>query len=634
MHALPPLSPGQFPEAGRHRRRRIAVSLTVLVLAVAVTGGAVYFSGDDERTAAAKTEFRAFLDSWAAGKAGDAARHTDRPPAAESLLASVGRGLRPRHTTFDIGDEVRESGRNTLNVPFTAHFSLPGMGTTWSYTSRAQLRSAGGAWRVHWQPSLIHPRLDRKSTLVLSHDQGRRGSVRGAQGSELAGEGKVWDVGVWPRKLRDPERAYRALADPALGADVDVSRLRKRVDAAGKDESVPVVTLRDAVYQRNKHKLLEVAGLQFREAQRPVARSAKSTVGTVDDSGKGVSGLQRRYEHRLAGDRSARVETADRITGRAGRTLVRSGSTRAGKPVRTTISPTVQSAAQRALSGLRKNASLVAVKPSNGSVLAVADRPESGENRALTGRYPPGSTFKMVTSSALVADGVRAGQRVHCPKYTSVAGQRFENQDEFDLPSGSTFRQAFARSCNTAFVGLRTRLAGDTLHRTAATFGIGSPWQVGAATFDGSVPVSRSANDTAATAIGQGRVESSPLVMASVAATVDAGTFHQPVLVPDAVHHRHRAPAKPDTSTVRELRSMMRSVVTSGSGTALRGLPGEPHAKTGTAEFGKRNPPRTHAWMAGYLGKGDLAFCVFVEDGGSGGKDAGPVAKRFLNGLR
>lgn len=72
----------------------------------------------------------------------------------------------------------------------------------------------------------------------------------------------------------------------------------------------------------------------------------------------------------------------------------------------------------------------------------------------------------------------------------------------------------------------------------------------------------------------------------------------------------------------------MREVVTSGSGEALAGITGNPGAKTGTAEFGGEGESRTHAWMVGF--RGDVAFAVFLEGGGAGGADAGPVAARFL----
>ena len=76
----------------------------------------------------------------------------------------------------------------------------------------------------------------------------------------------------------------------------------------------------------------------------------------------------------------------------------------------------------------------------------------------------------------------------------------------------------------------------------------------------------------------------------------------------------------------------MRAVVTDGTGTALKGVPGPPvHGKTGTAEFGTRNPPDTHAWFTGY--QDDVAFAVVVEGGGFGAKVAAPIAADFLERL-
>jgi cell division protein FtsI/penicillin-binding protein 2 len=83
---------------------------------------------------------------------------------------------------------------------------------------------------------------------------------------------------------------------------------------------------------------------------------------------------------------------------------------------------------------------------------------------------------------------------------------------------------------------------------------------------------------------------------------------------------------------VGTLRDLMRAVVTDGTGTALKAVPGGPvHGKTGTAEFGTRNPPDTHAWFTGY--QGDVAFAVVVEGGGFGAKVAAPIAADFLQRL-
>ncbi|MFJ2738302.1 penicillin-binding transpeptidase domain-containing protein [Streptomyces sp. NPDC087440] len=343
----------------------------------------------------------------------------------------------------------------------------------------------------------------------------------------------------------------------------------------------------------------------------------------------GTSGLNYRYEKRLAGRPASSVAIVGTSTGRTLATLHTSKGT-GGSPVRTTLDIPTQKAAEAALRGLSKNAAIVAIRPSTGEIVAAADNPPTGTNRALRGQYPPGSDFKVVTAAALIGGGMSTSTPTPCPKYETVNGQRFENQDLFELPAGATFADDFAHSCNTGIIALRDRLTPSSLTETAKAFGIGQSWDVGAVTFDGSVPVTTSANDQAAAMIGQGRVQASPLVMASVAATVKDGTFRQPVLVPDAVKQRAEAPLRLEPAVASQLRTLMRAVVTEGSGKALRGMAGEPGAKTGTAEYGDASPPRTHAWFIGY--RGDLAFAVLIEDGGSGGKDAGPVAAEFLKG--
>ncbi|WP_327379297.1 penicillin-binding transpeptidase domain-containing protein [Streptomyces sp. NBC_01212] len=362
---------------------------------------------------------------------------------------------------------------------------------------------------------------------------------------------------------------------------------------------------------------------------------AASLRGSVDEQGKGTFGLEARYDKQLRGGGGAatsEVVIADRQSGEAEASLTRSGA-KSGEPVRTTIDPKVQGAAAAAMEGLKVNAALIALEPSTGNILAVSSRPAGGLNRAMAGQYPPGSTFKVVTAAAMLKAGVKPSDVVACPKFAHVDGQRFENQNQFTLPAGSTFKDSFAKSCNTMFVENRAKAGGSALHDTAEAFGIGGVWDVGDTTYDGSVPVSTSDNDLAASTIGQARVQASPLVMASIAATVKEGTFRQPVLVPDAVKKKHEATARLDPSVTGALRDMMRATVTYGAGSALTGLPGEPHAKTGTAEFGQEKPPRTHAWMIGYQGADDQAWCVMLEDGGSGGADAGPVAARFLENL-
>jgi cell division protein FtsI/penicillin-binding protein 2 len=275
----------------------------------------------------------------------------------------------------------------------------------------------------------------------------------------------------------------------------------------------------------------------------------------------------------------------------------------------------------------------------------VVSHPFDGYNRALLGRYPPGSTFKVVTAGALLASGLRPTDQVDCPKEAKVGGRTFGNFED-EVLGGIPFSSAFAHSCNTAFVQQAAkRLNGDELVATAARFGFGVDPSPGIPAVTSKVPAPADQADLAAEAFGQGRVTASPLQMALVAATVAEGRWHHPTLVTseatssgsdgsgsdDSGGSEPAASPDPlDAKVAGTLRTLMRQVVTEGTA-APAGLPGKVAGKTGTAEFGTGDPLPTHAWFIGF--RGDLAFAVVVEDGGVGGRVAAPAAARFLRGL-
>ena len=315
----------------------------------------------------------------------------------------------------------------------------------------------------------------------------------------------------------------------------------------------------------------------------------------------------------------------------------------------------MQRAAEHALDGVTQPAALVALQASTGDVKAIVSRPVNiAFDRALEGRYPPGSTFKVVTTVALLASGVTPDQAVPCPPDAVVGGKRFTNFEGEAAPS-IPFRRAFAISCNTAFVGLASHLSNAQLGAAAAEFGFGTPLSPGLPAVSARFPTPVDAAEHAAASIGQGRVTSSPLAMATVAAAADSGTWHAPHLLANpagaatagaagggpsttaagaepATTTAGAAPPPLDPAVVQTLRQLMGEVVASGTGTPAQVPGGPPVAgKTGTAEFGPGNPPATHAWFIGF--RGDLAFAVLVEGGGVGGRVAAPVAARFLAGV-
>ncbi|MGY5045506.1 penicillin-binding transpeptidase domain-containing protein [Streptomyces sp. 900105755] len=296
--------------------------------------------------------------------------------------------------------------------------------------------------------------------------------------------------------------------------------------------------------------------------------------------------------------------------------------------VRTTLSPTLQAAAERQVT-TQKNASVVMMRPSTGEVLAVANS-SHGFDVALQGSLAPGSTMKIVTSTMLFEKGLITPDASHpCPKTYKLAGWTFHNDDDSEIKQG-TFKLSFGASCNNAFIDFAPKLSnGDLTTEAQQVYGLGmNNWAIGVPTFDGSVPV-QSGAQMGASLIGQGGVRMNPLNMASVSATVDTGSFHQPYLVDPSVDHRTLAKASRTMSskTQAQLKEVMQ--YTAGYGTAAKamsGLSSSCGAKTGSAEVDGQKKP--NGWFTAYCG--DFAAAGVVQAGGHGGDTAGPIVAALL----
>jgi cell division protein FtsI/penicillin-binding protein 2 len=295
--------------------------------------------------------------------------------------------------------------------------------------------------------------------------------------------------------------------------------------------------------------------------------------------------------------------------------------------VSTGLDRALQTAAEDAVEPLAQQAMAVAVAPSTGEVLAVAQNEAADAEGALalTGRYPPGSTFKIATAAAAVTGrGLTVDSPVACPATTTVGGRPVPNSERFDLGT-VPLRTAFARSCNTTFAEVGAQLDAGALPAAALSLGLGADYAVpGLTTITGSVPASSDAVQRAENAIGQGEVLASPFGMALVAAAVARGEAVVPQLVRDRPTQVTVPATAPDPAVLEQLRTMMRAVVTEGTAQRLAGL-GEVRGKTGTAEF--TDDGRAHGWFVGY--RGDVAFAVLVVDAGSSAP-AVEVAERFL----
>ncbi|WP_338779832.1 penicillin-binding transpeptidase domain-containing protein [Streptomyces sp. DG1A-41] len=297
----------------------------------------------------------------------------------------------------------------------------------------------------------------------------------------------------------------------------------------------------------------------------------------------------------------------------------------------TTISASAQAAAEKAVKRFAQS-SVVAVKPSTGEVLAVANNRTDGFNAAFEGQAAPGSTMKIITAAMLIDNGVTSmNGPAPCPADAVWQGQKFENLTGMEPNESATLANSFMRSCNTAFIKLidEKPLTDASLTQEAEQrFGLGQDnWKTGIVSFDGSVP-EVSGPDRAAGAIGQGQVQMSPLNMASVTATAITGTFRQPYLVSPELDDRQLAQAQGlRASTAAQLKQMMR--LTAIQGTAeetMAGLGGDIGAKTGSAEVDGN--AKSNSWFTGF--RGDIAAAAMTEEGGHGGDAAGPIVAAVL----
>jgi peptidoglycan glycosyltransferase len=385
----------------------------------------------------------------------------------------------------------------------------------------------------------------------------------------------------------------------------------------------------------------------------------------------GRTGIERQENAYLAG-------TADEFFVRRLIDLVTNKKPEGGS-VSLTLDPRAQRAAWTGMQG--KRGAVVALDPRTGAILALVSSPsfdpnqlashdpkKAGDawqrlnaeeddpllNRPLAQLYPPGSTFKIITSAAALSDGRwKPDTQVDAPNVLDLP------QTSHDLPNfngeacgpgGKTsLTNALRISCNTAFAGIGLKLGGDKLLAQAEKFGFGQDLDVPMQAATSRFPVNPDPPQTALSAIGQFDVAVTPLQMAMVAAGVaNGGVVMRPHLV--------NAIRAPDLSTVREtkpevlsqavspavaeqLQSMMVDVVENGTGQNAR-IPGvRVGGKTGTAQRGEGQKP--DAWFVSFGSAGDrqVAVAVVIENGAansadiSGGRLAAPIAKDVMEAV-
>jgi peptidoglycan glycosyltransferase len=420
-----------------------------------------------------------------------------------------------------------------------------------------------------------------------------------------------------------------------LAADVE---LAERAPILARDGTA----LAEGPAEEREHPLgsaaIDVTGEVGEASEEDLARLARH--GFPPETPVGISGLERAFNDRLAGKPGGSL-LAVAADGSAVRTMGKS-KPQPGAPVKTTIDPDLQEAAVAALAG--RSGGVAVLDTRKGDVRALA-------GQAFSAPQPPGSTFKVVTTTAaLEAGAVSLDDEFEISDGVNVGGRFLNNANgEF---CGGTFRQSFAESCNAVFAPLGPAVGNDKLVETAEAFGFNSPPSLYASRILGEVEPEESTIpteigeeiDLGVSAIGQGEVLATPLEMASVSQTVANGGVRLPNSI--VLNKKLRPDPEPvrvmSKKTADELTELMIGVVTEGTGTAGAIAEGQVAGKTGTAELGPKpgeedseNPVQIKdAWFTAFAPaeKPRLAVGVLlIEAEAAGGEVAAPIASEVLS---
>ncbi|MFJ5957380.1 penicillin-binding transpeptidase domain-containing protein [Paenarthrobacter sp. NPDC092416] len=664
------------------KTRNFVLGLVTLVVAGSLT------ACDDGR-AGAEGAAKQLASSLAALDVGSLTVEGKDAAAANEQLKSVFEGLDAKPSVES--GEVKLEG-DTATFPLSYSWNIGS--AKWEYSSEATLKKSGDKWAVQWNPQLLAPQLSDGETLSVKTVPAQRGQILGAGDAPIVEDRPVFRVGIDKTKV-PAEQADASARSMAALLGLDAEEYAKQVAASGPQAFVEGIVLRAYTADITEARIKAIPGgvsLLDSMALAPTRTFARALLGSVGQASAeqieksngalragdttGTGGLQQKYDSLLRGKDGVEVVATPekKSDGETPGTKVFFSSLPApGTTLKTTLDLKLQQLAEETLSGVGPASAIVALKPSTGAVLAAASGPGSnGYNTAMLGQYAPGSTFKIVDSLAMFRNGATPDSKVECPSTLTVDGRTFKNAEGY--PEGSlgsvALRDAFAHSCNTAFINARDTVSQDQLESAAMALGVAveAP-KLGADAFLGSVPGAAEGTEHAASMIGQGKVLFSPLSAAIMAASVANGAPVSPQLVlnadaqstqstqstqasqnaSDAAPASESGSASPSSASeaastapvapvstkpitkeeAAALSDMMRAVVTSGHAGFLAQVPGAPvGAKTGTAEFGTDDPPKTHAWIVAV--HGDLAVAVFVEDGGLGATTSGPLLKTFL----
>ncbi|MBJ7340681.1 penicillin-binding transpeptidase domain-containing protein [Mycolicibacterium sp.] len=541
--------------------------------------------------------FRAFAEALARKDGGAAAASTDDRDSASAAITSMFTGM-GKDVALKV--DVVKPGDDDQNAKLTYSWSW-GPNKTLTYDATATATQSGDDWHVHWDTTVLHPKLQPGTTFQYSDDKNFLTPVTDRDGQPLL----TWQtIGVvnLTREHLDSAPALAALLQP-FDASVTAETITSQFSAT-QDDVVTVIKLRQEDLGGVGDQLKQIAGVSVVEQGALLTANRELSSPAID----GLQALWQKAIDDAAGWSVMLVDDKGQPTEQL--TSAPPGDT---PPLRTTLDIRLQLLAQQAVATEPRAAVLVAISPSTGGILAAAQNAAANAQGpiAFSGAYPPGSTFKTITTAAALQAGLATPTTPEpCPGTVTVENRTIPNEDEFDLGT-VPLSTAFAKSCNTTMAALADKLPADALPNMARLFGIGVDYVVpGLTTITGRVPNADTPAQKVENGIGQGTVTVSPFGLAVAEASLGHGSTITPTLVVGETTTADTASAPIPPSIASDLRTMMLQTVSDGTATALQDVPGL-GGKTGTAEFGDNT--HSHGWFAGIAG--DIAFATLVVGG-------------------
>jgi cell division protein FtsI/penicillin-binding protein 2 len=609
-----------------------------MAVAFVVLGGLIGFgfTTDFATESSAEPAVQQFLLDWEQGHYTAAAALTNgnQPDVAGQLRAAY-RNLDATAIFLSLVSVKRHG--NTAQASFEAIVDLAGGSHQWEYRGHFSLASAGGHWRVNWAPSVIHPAMRPGDRLAVITKFPLRAQVTDATGQPLIGLSTVYNVGVYPGKLRD---ARKLATEFATVTGLDQQQVLGQISSAPPHDFLSLMTLDPASFARLWPSLSRIRGItEQRGHARLSGTGLDEAVGSVEtetsrllrDNGAayqpgttvGRDGLEAAYQDALAGTPATSVIIVN-AKGATAATLWHSLG-KPGTPVRTTIKSKVQAAASAALASIPSSGEIVAVDSATGNILALASHnspdmplPPGG---LVNGKVQPGVAFTIVSAAALLRGGLPVNSPLPCQDIANVGGQTFTNAR--GQSASATFASDFASGCGTAFATASLLLTPASLAATEKAFGLGAPWDLKVQAFSGQASVPSGEAALAAQAIGASGVKVSPLEMAMIAAEVDSGVGHTPALLagdPPAKWH-----ALLSAGQLNALRGLMQAAVQSGPAHAANLSGKRVHGQAGVVQTG---PDTWLSWFVGY--RGGMAFAI-LQTGRTQAQAAASLGAAFLS---